>query len=159
MAKEFVYLQGKCNYAKFVTPDNKYQRWGLDLYFTEESLAKFKALKLKTHLKMSDDGFFAKISRPVSKLIRGELVAFLPPKIYDKEGMPMEGVLIGNGSDVTVKCEVYRYTPPGSKIKENAIRLESVRVDNLIPYEPKKDFTKEDKEATAGLLEQPEQLF
>jgi hypothetical protein len=159
MAKKYVYFQGKAKWARLVQPDPKFQKWLLSLYFTPKSLDEFRELKLKTHLKKDDDGFFAKLSRPVSKLIKGQNVAFLPPRVFDKDGVPLEGILIGNGSDVTVKCELYQYTPPGAKVKENAIRMESIRVDNLVPYKPDRDLMKDDAKAAEGLSEQPEQVF
>lgn len=159
MATKDVYFSGKCTYAKLVHPDDMYNKWQLNLYFNDKSLEDFRALKLKTHLKKDDDGYFAKISCPVQKLIKGVMKPFQAPKVFDKEGKPMEGILIGNGSDVTVKCELYQYSPPGSKERANAIRLTSVRVDSLVPYEPKRDFTPEQAKAAEGLTDQPEPVF
>ena len=155
---EYVYFTGKCKWAKLVTPDPEYQKWQLDLYFDAKSLEDFKALKLKTHLKKDDDGYYARIARPVQKMMRNQLHAFNPPKVFDKDNKPLENTLIGNSSDVTVKCEVYKYTPPGGKSRENAIRLESVRVDNLVPYE-RKDFDAATAKAAEGLEDQPAPLF
>lgn len=56
------------------------------------------------------------------------------PKVVDAEGNPWdEEVLIGNGSDITVKLDVWI----GTKAKK--VRWEGVRVDNLVPYEPQDD--------------------
>lgn len=155
---DFVYFQGKAKWARLVIPDPEFQKWSIDLYFDEKSLEEFKALKLKTHLKKDDDGYYARLSRPTQKMMRNQLQSFEPPKIFDKDMKPLEGVLIGNGSDVTVKCEVYKYTPPGSKTRENAIRMASVRVDNLVPYE-KKDYDGQTARAASGLSDQPAPLF
>jgi hypothetical protein len=54
---------------------------------------------------------------------------------------------------------VYSYTQKFTKKPGRAIRLEAVRVDNLIPYEPKSDRTPEEMELTKGLDEQPTPLF
>lgn len=156
---ESIYFTGKAKWARLITADSEYQKWSMDLYFTPQSLDDFKALKLKTHLKKDDDGYYARLSRPTQKMMRNVMTAFSPPKVFDKDGKPLEGVMIGNGSDVTVKCELYKYTAPGSKEKQNAIRLESVRVDNLVPYEPKKDFDKVTAAAAEGLTDQPAPLF
>lgn len=157
MAIEYVYFQGKCSWANhLVNADSEYNKWHVTLHFTPESLEKFRELKLKTHLRKDDDGYNAKLSRPCTKLIRGKMVSFAPPQIFDKDGKPFERTThIGNGSDVTVKCELYKYSPPGSKNKENAIRLESVRVDNLVPYEPKRDYTATEAKAAEGLENHP----
>ena len=158
---EYVYFKGKGSWANhLVIADIEYNKWHVTLHFDQESLDKFRSLKLKTHLKKDDDGYFAKLSRPTQKLMRGKMTTFSPPLIFDNEGKPLEGKLIGNGSDMTVKCELYQYSPPGSKgAKENAIRLVSVRVDNLIPYEPKRDHTEEQAKAAEGLLDQPDPMF
>ena len=159
---DYVYFKGKGSWFQHLFQlDEEYSKWHVTLHFTPESLEEFRALKLKTHLKKDDDGYFSKLSRPSRKVLRsGKEIVFTPPKIFDKDGMPMiNGSLIGNGSDITVKCELYQYTAPGGKEKANAIRLESVRIDNLIPYEPKKDYTKEEAKAADGLTSQPAPLF
>ena len=161
MAKQYVYFKGKGAWFQHLFQlDSEYNKWQIQLHFTPESLDEFRALQVKTHLKKDEDGYFARLSRPGSKIMRGVLTPFSPPQIFDKDGKPItEGTHIGNGSDITVKCELYQYTPPGSKVRANAIRLESVRVDNLIPYEPNRDYTKEQADAAAGLTSQPPQLF
>lgn len=157
---DYVYFQGKCSWANhLVVADTQFNKWHVTLHFTPESLEKFRSLKLKTHLKKDEDGYYAKLSRPTQKLIRGKMIAFNPPLIFDKENKPLVNTQIGNGSDVTIKCELYQYTPPGSKTRENAIRLESMRVDNLVPYEPKRDYTEEQAKAAEGLADQPQPLF
>jgi len=53
-----------------------------------------------------------------------------PPKVVDSEGDTWdEDTLIGNGSDITVKLDVWL----GTKAKK--IRWEGVRIDNLVEYE------------------------
>lgn len=60
-----------------------------------------------------------------------------PPTILDKNNDPWpEGTLIGNGSVVTVKVNVSKR---GSR---NFLRLESVRVEDLVPYEGPEDVEK-----------------
>jgi len=57
-----------------------------------------------------------------------------PPKVVDADGNPWdEEVLIGNGSEITVKLDVWI----GNKAKK--VRWEAVRVDELVPYEPQDD--------------------
>lgn len=160
---EYVYFKGKGSWFQHLFQiDSEYEpQWNVTLHFTPESLDAFRALKLKTHLKKNDDGYYAKLSRKVRKVTRaGKEIIWEAPKVFDKDGLPLtKETRIGNGSDITVKCEHYQYTPPGAKAKENAIRLESVRVDNLIPYEPNKDYTKEESKAAEGLTSQPAPLF
>jgi len=160
LTNEVAYFQGKGKWARLVRPDDKYNKWNVQLYLNAESLEKLRELQaegVKNPIKKDDDGYFANFSRPVNKLMAGKVVAFTPPKVVDKDGIPYDKQ-IGNNSDLTVKCEVYQHkTPTGGKAK--AIRLESVRIDNLIPFEQEKDFNDDEKAQVAGLKDQPEQLF
>jgi hypothetical protein len=55
---------------------------------------------------------------------------FGPPKVVDADNNPWdEDVYIGNGSDITVKINVWK----GTKVTK--VRWDGVRVDNLVPYE------------------------
>ena len=160
MAKEYVYFKGKGSWFKHLFQlDEEFGKWHVTLHFDGPSLDEFRALQLKTHLKKDDNGYFSKLSRPRKKIMRGKEVIFDSPKIFDKDGNPVsDSTRIGNGSDITVKCEVYAYTPPGSKVRANAIRLESVRIDNLIPFTPS-DYEPDEAKAAEGLMDQPEPLF
>lgn len=161
MAKKYVYFKGKGSWFQHLfNLDQEYSKWHVTLHLTPESLEEFRALQVKTHLKKDDDGYYVKLSRPSSRVYSGKLTPFAPPQVFDKDGMPLtDSARIGNGSDITVKCELYQYTPPGGKARANAIRLESVRIDNLIPYEPNRDYTDEQAKAAAGLTDQPAPLF
>ena len=163
MSKENVYLKGKGSWFNHaIIMDEEYQKWHITLHLDQPSLEAFRALQVKTHLKKDDNGYFVRLSRPRKKIMRGKEVIFDAPKIFDKDGFEMSKEAcykIGNGSDITVKLEKYSYKPPGSKVQANAIRLESIRIDNLIPYEPKRDYTEEQSQAAEGLMDQPEPLF
>lgn len=154
MAKQ-VYLQGKAKWARLSHPDP----WGnfkITLYLNNESVEKFRALGVKNVLKKDEDGYHVVLRRPQQKMMRGKVVGLAPPTLVDKDGMPMRDIIIGNGSDVTVKLDLYEYYPPGSKEKEKAMRMSGVRVDNLVPYTPahRDEF---DAYNTKGLDEQPDQ--
>lgn len=152
---ESEYVQGKAKWCRIQTP-GKYDTYYTYLYPTPESLEKIKGWKLKNHIKKDEDGYFVRFSRPVSKLIRGKVVGFAPPFMVDKHGNPMRDVLIGNGSDITCKLELYSYKTPDGK-RENAVRLEGVRVDSLVPFEQKKDMEASEVEELGTVLEVPAQ--
>ena len=154
MAQKQVYLQGKSKWARLQSPDD-WGNWKLNLYLTPESKKTFEDLKVKNHLKRDDDGDFVAIKRPVQKMIKGKVMGLAPPVIVDKDGTPTTE-MIGNGSDVTVKCDYYSYKSPQGE-PGNAIRLAGVRIDNLVPYTPAKDYTEADKKAVGALNEQPKQ--
>lgn len=158
------YFQGKAKWVRVHNPD-QYNNWKMDLYLTDESYKKLLDLKeskdgvsgILNVIKKDDDGYYTSFKRPASKLMRGKTVGFAPPEVLDKDGVtPLRDTVIGNGSDVTVKIQVYTYNKPAGG-KGRATRLEAIKVDNLIPYGGKKDMDDEMFRQTKGLDEQPEQ--
>lgn len=162
MATEHVYIKGKLSWVKFQHPD-EWGKWKVTVHPNSESLEKIRELQtegVKNVLKKDDDGYFTTFSRPTQKMIKGKVQGLAPPVVLQSDGVtPLTGVLVGNGSDGVVKLEVYSHgTPGGGKAK--AARLLSIKIDNLIPFEMKRDFSEAQQEAVAGLAEQvPEPLF
>lgn len=159
MAQEDMYFKGKVSWVRVVNPDN-YDCWSLNLHPVSEDLERIRDLQakgLKNMIKKDADGYYTKFRCPVSKVIRGKTVSFERPSVVDKEGKPMDGLTIGNGSDATVKVEVYEHGTPGGG-KAVAARLKGLRVDNLIPFSSS-DYTEAEAGNNAGLKDQPEQLF
>lgn len=168
---EYYYFQGKASWAKLVAPDLEFKNWNVKVHLTPESYNDFMKLKepqgdiagILNEVKQDDDGYFVVFKRPTEKEYKQangkkEIKLFLPPEILDAEGQPIRGVSIGNGSDITVKVECYRYTKPFKQGRGRAIRMVSVRVDNLVEYN-RKDFTPEQSEMVQGLETQPKRLF
>jgi|SRR6267154_1290296 len=166
MATEYLYVKGKVKWFRAVVPDEKYNRWSHVLYPDNESLEIIRELQaqgVKNTLKKDDDGYSVTISRPTqmkkSTAVGVAMVGMAPPKIVDKDGMPMEGnINVGNGSDVTTKLEVYTHAVPGGG-KSKAMRWASSRIDNLVEYVPVRDFSEGEKKQVAGLSDQPEPIF
>lgn len=159
MEKTFVYWQGKAKWVKSVNPDLTYNKWGFVLYPNEVHLEEIRDLQakgVKNVLSKDDDGWKLNISRPVQKTWKGRIIAFAPPRVVDKDGLPLDGVAIGNGSDVTAQIEVYQHGTPSGK-KATAIRWEGLRIDNLIPFESKTDYPPDIIPVVEGLVKQPEQ--
>lgn len=166
MATEYIYLSGKGKWIRPNAPD-PWGNWKMDLYPNEDSHNKILDLKtsqdgvsgIKNEVKKDPvDGYFITLRRPTQKVYKGKVQGFAPPIVLDKAGQPLRDTPIGNGSDVTVKVAVYTHgTPGGGKAK--ALRWEALRVDNLVPFEPKKDFAEDQEKQVRGLDEQPEQLF
>lgn len=163
MANEWAFVQGKLKWCKLVQPDMKYGKWSVVVYPNNESLEKIRALQsegIKNVIKKDDEGYFTTFSRPIERTQNSKKVGMAPPIILQADGKtPLVGVAIGNGSDGTVKLEVYQHAVPGGTKKAKAARLYSVRIDNLIPFEKSRDFDSEQKLMVEGLSEQPEQLF
>lgn len=161
MATEFKYFQGKAKWVRVNQPD-QWDKWKITLYPDAESLEAIRELQAegaKNVIKKDEDGYFTNFSRPTQKVIRGKVIGFTAPTVILKNGDPIPpGTQVGNGSDVTIKVEVYSHgTPGGGKAK--AARLESIRVDNLVPFTADNSFNPQEKEQVAGLTDQPEQLF
>jgi hypothetical protein len=164
---EWYYFQGKASWAKLITPDLEFKNWNIKVHLTPDSYNQFMKLKepqgdidgILNEVKQDDDGYFVVFKRPTEKKFGNEIKMFSPPEVLDADGNTMHNIMIGNGSDVTVKVECYKYNKPFKKGRGRAIRLVSVRVDNLITYERKKDFTEAQEHAVAGLEAQPKQLF
>lgn len=156
MATESVYLKGKASWIQIQKP-NKYGDYTMTLYPDGPSLKKIMDLKQKgilNRLSQDKDGTFMRFKCASQKNINGKMIGFPPPLIMQADGKtPLVGVLVGNGSDVTVKLLAYPYNIPGQNKKGLAVRLAAIRVDNLVPFEMKKDFTEEQTEQIAGLQE------
>lgn len=157
--QSFEMFQGKLKWPK-LDRVNDWGKWTVVLYPDAKALERIRELQaegVKNVIKKDDDGYYTTLSRPNTKLIRGKVVAFDPVKIVDKDIQPFIGSL-GNGTDATVKVEIYSHPTPGGG-KAKAMRLESIRIDNLVPYNPEVQFTPTEKSAVQGLSDQPEQLF
>lgn len=164
-ATRLEYLQGKAKWAKLIHPDvnpNGGKKWKIDLYPDEASLEKINKLKeegLLNVLKKDDDGYYMTFGRATEKIMRGSVVAFTPPVVLDKDMNITEGLTIGNGSDVTISLEVYKYHKPGGAKSGIAARLKAVKVDNLVVFARQRDFTDAEKLQTKGLENVPEPIF
>lgn len=156
----FKYLQGKVSWFRNKTP-NKWNKYSVQIHPDTKSLEIIRDLQaegLKNNLKKDDDGYFCNFTRPVTKEYQsGKIVSFTPVDVFDMEGQPYDGP-VGNGSDATLKIEVYEHDTPGGG-RAKAARWVSARIDTLVPYEVDKDGTDEQKAALSGLKDQPEQLF
>lgn len=159
---DYVFIQGKVAWVKYVTPDPMYNKWSIQVHPNAEGIEVIRELQtqgIKNQFKKDEDGYYINFSRPVDRKIKGKVIGMTPPVVLNSEGTPMDGVAIGNGSDGTVKLEIYTHpTPSGGKAK--AARWAGLKVDNLIPFNKDTDFPDPAmKEQAKGLDEQPEQLF
>lgn len=163
----YEYFQGKAKWAKLTTPDPKYHIWSIVLYPNDESYTRLLELKagsdthqgIMNNINKDDDGYYIRFKRDVQKTLRGKVVGMSPPLVLEADGKtPLTSALVGNGSDVTIKVQWYDYAPKYSNSKRGtAVRLESVRVDNLVPFEMNRDFSEEERRGAKGLADQPPQ--
>lgn len=131
MASQYIYLTGITKWCQRLRkPDEKFQNYQLNIWFDEDSWKAYNSLGLGLKLRKDDDGEYVTLKRPETKLIKREMVEFGPPKVFDKDNNPWDDRIIGNGSKVTAKIVVY------DTIKGPGHRLESVRVDDWVEYNP-----------------------
>jgi len=127
-----VYLQGKILWANSVfNKDTKFDEdgvWKATVALDDPSLDVLSNSGLRLQVKETEDGNVVNFRRKCVSVFKGERVTMDPIDVVDADGNKLTGG-IGNGSDVTVKVEVYT-----SKFGMGH-RLEAVRVDTLIPYE------------------------
>lgn len=149
---KFIEVEGLVSYAKIYEPDdyNGKEFWSLNLHPDEENRDKIKAAGCQTKFKKEGNeeysnvpGGFYKFKRDLEATIKGEKVEFNPPEVFDADGKPLvtydgsemkgQKLLIGNGSKISVTLEVYK-TQIG-----NGTRLRSIKILDLIKYDPNKD--------------------
>lgn len=162
MATKEVYIKGKVKSFRHQAP-NEWGKYSHAVYLTGESLETMRDLQtqgIKNQMHKDEDGYYMWFNRPTEILAKGKRIGLAPPLVVMADGItPLQGVLVGNGSDVTTKIEVYEFNVPGAGKKGKAIRWKATRIDNLVPYEPKRDFTDVEVDAVKGLADQPKPVF
>lgn len=160
MATREEFFKGKAKWAHLVKPDPKFpDAWSMQFYPDAESMDRINKLKsgkpaILNEVKKDEDGYYVKLRRPVQKNIRGVLTPLGAPIVTKADNTILTDVWVGNGSDVTVGCEVYTYR----KGDGLAIRLKTVRVDNLVPFTPQ-SMTEEQKKQFGDMGSQPAPTF
>ena len=135
MATEFHYFTGKCKWAMLKKPDEKYNNWKIDLYLDDDQIDKLNAIGLQNSQKEDADGKFYTFRRPTEFQTRDKttrqlkIIPLNPPLILAKDKKTPMDVLIGNGSTVTMKLEVY------DTQKGKGSRMIGVVVEDLVPFE------------------------
>ena len=133
MATNTHYITAPCKWAKVYKPDEKYNKFSIDLGLTKEQYEDFKKIGLKN--KPKEDGGLNWITLrrdPEAKAwVDGKQQAAGKPVVLDQDGKPTTQI-IGNGSEVTVVYSVYDYDNKFGKGKGS--RLEKVRIDKLVEY-------------------------
>ena len=155
---ERVFVSGKVKYCNPILP-NQWKKWTCMLYLDKESyelVLKLKEKGIKNKLQKDDDGYYMAFSRPTSMTTRkGDVIPFLPPIILDSDGEhQLSNAVLGVGSDVELKLELYGYSPPGGTSKEYAVRWEALRVITLVEAVVH-TFPKKEQEQASGLANRP----
>lgn len=124
------FFTGKCKWAMLDKMDEEFRCYKIDLYLDKENLKKFYDSGCMVKIREDDEGTYVTFRRSVDKLLEG--MPQKPKKLINQDGeyIPFDQ-LIGNGSLVTVKVDVYNL----KKMKGTGHRLEAVAVEELVPYE------------------------
>ena len=143
---EFVYVKGKSKWFRHLSPEEFRGKssWKHTIYLDNESLEKVRDLQaegVKNVLKKDDDGYYTSFSRPThmswkdKKTGEARTLALDPPVVrLANTNSPFLG-MVGNGSDIETKLEVYTHSVPGGG-KAKAARWLATRVDTLQPVSP-----------------------
>lgn len=160
MNKE-VTFQGKASWS-MLTQADKYGKASIKLYLNDASKTLLQDLQseegILTRLAKDDEGYYANFGRAPKKVYGNKEIIFGFPHVYERDGKTPFVGKIGHGSDVAVTCEIYPYTIPASGGKKGkALRLSSVRVENLIPYNAEDHGDKYEVRTVKTLAEIPPQ--
>jgi hypothetical protein len=160
LSSQLIDVKGKIKFIHAVN-FNKYDKWSVTLTPDQPSLEIIRDLQakgIKNVMKKDDDGYYIQFSREPTKLIRGKVVAFAAPKVFDDKGVLMDGSKVGRGSDATIRLEVYPHgTPNGGK--SHAARWDSIRIDNLIVWDPDVDMPPSEAEEAKDLINSPKPVW
>lgn len=129
-------FKGKSKWAMVHKVDEKYGNYKIDVYLDEPSLKLYNESGCQMKIKEDEDGSYVTFRRANSQLMGTELVVFGKPKVVNKENEEIND-LVGNGSEVVIKVEVFN--------TKNGVghRLEGVCVLDLVPYEEKEEVKPE----------------
>lgn len=126
------YFTGECKWAKVYKPDDKYQKYSIDVLLDMEQYEEFQKFKFKTPGKLDNGKFWVTMRRKVEDGA---------PVVVDKEGNPFTDT-IGNGSIVTVKIDTYNYDNKFGK--GTGFKIVGVQVDEHKQYvKPEADSSSE----------------
>jgi len=137
--EDVVYLKGIIKWCKHIRPDPTYNKWSVVMYIDGPELDKvreWQAMGIKNKVSKDDtDGWFITLSRKTSITVKGREVGLTPPRVVTPANIPIE-VPVGNGSAGVAKCILWSSKNyPGKNL-----RREALRVDNLLAFDPEKEF-------------------
>ena len=164
MPTQYLKFTGKSRWNKHIyTTDDAFgaQKFKCGLWIDKETLEEYNKSGIQKKVKSDEKGDYVEFTRDAVKMIKGAPVFFVPPTVYNKDGSVAinytEGdevvrsyndpnrkakivrngdpIIIGNDSDLEVTVAVF------DTMKGKGQRLESIRIIDLITYDPdKKSF-------------------
>ena len=133
MATNTYTFSGECRWAKVHKPDQKYNKYSIEVKLDEASVALYKQAGCMGRPSKDGAGYYTFRRDPNGKVWKDDKqVPAGPPLVIRPDGSTIQD-LIGNGSKVTIKVVVYDYDNSFGKGK--GTRLEAVCVDEMVAYE------------------------
>jgi len=133
MASKTYEFTGICRWAKLDKPDQKYDKYSIEVKLDEAGAALYKQAGCMGRASKDGEGYYTFRRDPKGKVWQDNVqVPAGKPLVIDPQGNPIHE-LLGNGSKVTVKILAYDYN--NSFGKGVGTRLEAVCVNELIKYE------------------------
>lgn len=121
------YMTGKAYWARIHKPDDKYGRFTMDFYPDDKSWKVYKSTGLSLKERESEHGTYIKLGVASVRLDKDGTAVKSTVLVLDENNQPTKKEF-GNGSDVTVKIEVF------DAKNGTGHRLIAVRADKLIEY-------------------------
>lgn len=131
MSTKNIVLQGKAKWCKVYKPDEKYKKYSIELYPDATSWKTLEASGYKPKVKEDEDGQKFITLRRAADAVDYNKQPLGPPTVVSADGSPTTD-LIGNGSSVRVKLQVYSYDNGFGKGVGS--RLDGVQVLDLVKY-------------------------
>ena len=131
MSTQYLKFKGPCKWARVFKPDEKFNRFSVEVYLDEVNLDKYLKSGIRVQIKEDDDGKYVRFSRPMNKMIKGQAVELGAPEVT--QGKVKMEETIGNGSIVEVTVDVYE------TVKGKGHTLRKVDVLEHVVYEKQID--------------------
>jgi hypothetical protein len=160
--RETVIVEGVVFYANVLKPNPRTEKYSVDLVVDDETATKLEGLGLKSAIRRDGSAvkhgeLSGKVFRITQKTMTSDGRAMTPPLVVDSQNNPVTEI-IGNGSKIRVKANVYEWAFQGKK--GVAAGLSAVQVVDLIPYTGGTAFEKvEDGFVTSGTIETQNEDF
>jgi len=136
--QEVVYLSGKIAWGRGLFVPSQFNKYSCRLYLDQESLNIVLDLKkrgIQNNVTKDENGYWVNLSRPSQINVRGALRTMDPPIVIASDGQPWDkNKGIGDDSDVTCQVIVRNWKAPMGGKTGVSIRLDSVRIDNLVEF-------------------------
>ena len=132
MSTQYLSIEGMVKWNHIFKPSERFNKFEIQLYPNKEGMEKYRSSGMQMKVNTDEDGEFIKLSRPVDKIINGELANFGPPEVVDSDNNVFSQI-IGHGSKILVDIITY------GTIKGVGHRFNKITVLEHVKYDPDAD--------------------